>query len=1586
MDTKTGAGQDRLAEAKRKLLEKRLRGELKPVKQAGPELKRYPGGPEYPMSWAQERLWFLDQLEPGNPFYNIPGGTLISARVDVPTLERSFAEVVRRHEALRTVFRLVDGKPMQIVQPPTDFHIPIVDLRGPGGEAVGDDEIRRVINEASTRSFDLQNGPLLTATLFRVSEADFALHINIHHIVTDGWAMPILWRELEEIYAAFSKGKPSPLPELTIQYPDYSQWQREWLSGETLQKQIDYWKRHLEGAPHALEIPTDRPRPAVQTHRGGIHRFVYPASLGERLKALGRTEGASLNMVFMAGFNLLLHRYSGQDDVVVGTLVGNRNRLELEPLIGFFVNSAAVRMHMGGDPTFRALLRQARTAILDADAHQEVPFDMVVDALKVERDPSRNPLFQVMYFHHTFVGMHHLEDAEFASELNLRSLFQETHVSLVDAGSTKFDLTLATIEMEDGMPSMVEYSTDLFDEATIARMLEHLRVLLENAAEHPDAPVSTLSLVSPKERGQLLAWGTNEVEYPRDETLPSLFERRAAERADAVAAEFEDGALTYGELNARANRVARHLVRRGVKPGDRVALATEASARMLTGLLGILKAGAAVVPLDPEYPAERLRFMAGDSGAVAVVTEGALLDLFADRGDLAVVRLDADAAAIDAEDSADLDRLAAPDSLAYLVFTSGSTGTPKASRIAHRGVVRTVVGCDYAPISAEDRVAQQSSLSFDSSIWEIWSALLNGAALVHVGRGYAFTPDAYSEVLREKGITAAFFTTQLFNQLVRMKPDVLKPLKYALFGGEKSDADAARRCLEGGAPGRLVHMYGPSEGTVYATWWPVEGIDPAWTTLPIGGPIANARVYVVDARGELAGVGVPGELCVGGDGVALGYHERPDLTAQRFVPDPFNDRPNARMYRTGDRARWRQDGTLEFMGRFDDQVKVRGYRIEPGEVTAAVKQHPALKDAFVMAREDGAADRMLVGYLVPADGEEAPSVAEIRAFLKERLPDYMIPVAFVTLDALPVAPGGKIDRKKLPAPGGVAADDRAVAAPRNAAEALLASLWAEVLGVEKVGIHDNFFTLGGDSILSIQIIARANEAGLRITPKHVFTHQTIAELASVAGTAGAVDAEQGEVTGPAPLTPVQRWFLAQEHPEPHHFNLTLLFDAPRRVDPALVERVAAALLAHHDALRMRYRRTENGWTQENAPVSADTPFEVIDLSSISVDEREAAFTAKSTDLQSSLDLTDGPLIRFALFDFGADAPQRLLIVAHHIVVDAVSWTFVAEDLEKAYRQLARGEEVKLARKSTSFKRWAERLAEYAGSHMAREEKAFWLAQGGAAAIPVDHPDGSNTEGQAERLSAALGEAETKALLTEVPPVYGTQINDVLLAALARAFRRWTGERSLLVDLEAHGREDLFEDVDTSRTAGWFTAIYPVRLELTEEDAPGEDLKAVKETLRAVPAKGIGFGVLRWLSDDAETRDALAALPAPPVSFNYLGQMDAGGGGASADASDVVFVGTMADTGPARAASGPRPHLLGVDALVTGGQLHVTWTYGTRVHRRETVERLADGFLAELRALIDHCRSPEAGGFTPSDFALADLDQDGLDALMAELGQ
>ncbi|MDB4948388.1 MAG: lgrB [Gemmatimonadetes bacterium] len=1548
---------DTLSEKKRALLEARMRGKAHAPQRREVIARAAGEGPAFPMSFGQERMWFLAQVEPENPMYNVPITITVRADLDVALLERALALVVRRHEALRTVFRMVDGALKQVVMEPFQPRVEVFDVRDRLAAAGGDarDEVLRMAADEGARLLDVGALPLFRVTLLRISAERYAMVITVHHIATDGWSYPLILREMDLFYADLVLGRAHTLPEPALRFVDYAVWQRGWLTGETLDRQVAYWREHLAGAP-SLAVPTDRPRPPVQSYRGTFHNFAIHRELTRALHELGRREAATLNMVMMAAFYALLGRWAGQDDVVVGTLLGNRNRPEIEEIIGFFVNTAALRVRLDGDPTFAEVVRRTRRAVLDADRHQDLPFEKLVDELGLERDPSRHPLFQAMYFHHSYVLSHRPPEEGFQTLLDPQPLHRETGISLIDTGVSKFDLMMCTVELDGALDTLVEYSTDLFDAATIRRFGRHLVALLEQAVASPDAPVSTLSLLTAEERETVLgAWSGQASELPRDASIPALFTEHAAATPDAPAVVFAGERLSYAELDARANRIARRLHTLGVGPGDRVGVAMERSADLIVALLAALKAGASYLPLDPSYPAPRLAFLLADARAAALVVADAVPDALADFAG-PVLSLARDSESIAGEDASPIDATVGADAEAYVVYTSGSTGTPKGVAVPHRAVVRLVRGADFARFAADEVFMQLAPVAFDASTFEIWGALLNGASLA-VHPPHLPAPAELGEFIRANGVTTAWLTAGLFNQVVDADPANLRGLRQLLVGGDVLSPPHVARAMAALPELAVVNGYGPTENTTFTATHAVRREEAEAGTIPIGRPVANTRIYVLDGRMQPCGVGIPGELCAGGDGVAHGYLGAAALTAERFVPDPFAAIPGARMYRTGDRARWNERGEVEFLGRMDEQVKVRGFRIEPGEVESALATYPAVRSAAVVARDDGRG-RRLVAYVVPAGGATVDST-DLRVHLRASLPDYLVPSAFITIDALPLTPNGKLDRAALPAPDSAEPTDAQSsesAAPSTPVEEALARIWAQVLGRERVGVHDNFFELGGDSILSIQVIVRATEAGIRLTPRQIFQHQTVAELAAVAGTAPAVAAEQGTVTGDAPLTPIQQWFFDGDAPDLQHWNMPVLLRATERIDADVLARAVAAIAEHHDALRMRFERGATGWRQWNTDAAEAPPVDVADLSAVPDAELEAAIDCRSAEAQRGLDLARGPLLRVVLFDCGPARPQRVLIVAHHLVMDAVSLPVVAADLETAYQQTAAGDAVRLPAKTTAFRDWARRLADHAGSPELRKEADWWRAAipREVPALPADDAAATDTEVDAEIVSVELTAEETGVLLRDAQAAYGAQMPELLLAGLARAVERWSGASKVLVDVEAHGREELFGDVDLSRTVGWFTAIHPVHLSLEGRAAPADAVRAVSETLRAVPNRGIGFGVLRWLSLEPRVRAALRSLPRAQLSFNYLGQMDA-----AAPAAGSLFAPADEGVGTYRAPAAPRRHRIAVDGGVWNGRLHLSLVYGRRVYRRETMERLADAYTNALRELIAGCAAPDA---------------------------
>ncbi len=1616
-----------------------------------PPIRPVPRDREIPLSFAQQRLWFLDQLAPNSPLYNIPDAVRITGPLDVGVLERSLNEIVRRHEVLRTTFAAVEGRPIQVIAPELHLPLPIVDLRSLP-KARREAEALRLATEEAQRPFDLARGPLIRALLLRLDEEEHIALLTVHHTVSDGWSTGVFMGEMAALYEAFAAGKPSPLPELPIQYADFAVWQREWLQGEVLERQLAYWKEQLAGLPPILELPTDRPRPAFQTFRGDYQTFTLPEELTQAIKDLCQREGVTLFMTLLAAFQTLLSRYSGQDDISVGVPIANRTRAEIEGLIGFFVNTLVMRTKLDGNPTFREVLKRVREVALGAYAHQDLPFEMLVDALQPERDMSHSPLFQVAFALQSTPAR---AVALPRSGLTLEPV--EAH-----SGTAKYDLTLYMDEEGDRLSGSLEYNTDLFDADTIRRMLGHFQTLLEAVVADPDRPIAQLPLLTESEQQQMLVrWNATATDFDHDRCAHHLVEAWAARQPHAIAVTFEDQALSYAELDRRANQLAHHLQKLGVGPESLVGISTRRSPEMVIAILAVLKAGGAYLPLDPTYPPERLAFMLQDA-AVSVLlvdsrgaevaealgneamrgeapgaeadkaprteatealraeatealrneapgAEASLRPQTSDLGPqtaaktpsaktlsatplaakpLTAIRLD-DWSTFAGEPTTPPETSVSPDNLAYVIYTSGSTGKPKGTMLHHRGLCNLTDAQRRAfGIRPGSRILQFSPLSFDASVWETFMALANGATLCLARRETLASAPDLAALLADQAITNATLPPSMLRVLPHQG---LHTLETLISAGEACTPELVERW----SPGRdFFNAYGPTETTVCASMHLCADREPDGP--PIGRPIANATLYILDPNLQPLPVGVPGELFIGGIGVGRGYLNRPDLTAERFIPDPFSDRPGARLYRTGDLVRFRPDGEIEFLGRIDHQVKVRGFRIELGEIEAVLEEHPALREVAVIVREDSPGDRRLVAYVVP-EGETAPGVTELRHFLKEKLPDYMVPSAFVVLEALPLTPSGKVDRKALPAPEQARPDlESDFVAPRTDKEQVLAEIWAQVLGLDRVGVHDNFFELGGDSILSIQVVARANQAGLQLTPRQIFEHPTIAELAAVAGTGRVIQAEQGIVEGPVPLTPIQHWFFEQELPEPHHWNQDLLLEVRQPLDPILLEQAVGHLLAHHDALRLRFRRwgemrergngaTREGaaaWEQVNAGLDDQTPFTWVDLSALPTAEQGETIEALTARLQASLDLTHGPLLRVAYFDLGPDRPARLFIVIHHLAVDGVSWRILLEDLQTLYRQLSRGEPAQLPPKTTSFQHWARRLVEYAQSDEVRQELAYWLEvpSDGAARLPVDYPDGDNTEASARSVTVALSPEETQALLQEVPAAYRTEINDALLAALAQAVAKWTGSSALLVALEGHGREDLFDDVDLSRTVGWFTTLYPVRLDLTGIYDPGEALKAVKEQLRRVPRRGIGYGLLRYLCEDEEVRQQIRALPQPEISFNYLGQLD------QAVPEGSPFGPAPESGGPAHSPRGKRSHRLEINGVIAGGRLQLEWTYSETLHRRSTIERLAQDFLEALRAIIAHCQSPDAVGYTPSDFAEFEWDQEDLDDIMAAISE
>ncbi|HEX6367446.1 MAG TPA: amino acid adenylation domain-containing protein [Longimicrobium sp.] len=1041
-----------------------------------------------PLSFGQQRLWFLNRLQPGSPLYNIPVALRLGP-TDPAVLGRVLDELVRRHESLRTTFAMVDGQPVQVIAPDAGVELALEDLSAVPPEGREAAAAQRAAEDAM-RPFDLGRGPLFRARLLRLSAAEHVLLLCMHHIVSDGWSLNVILREMGAIYPALAVGLPSPLPEPELQYADFAEWQREHLSGDVLRAQLDWWTEQLRGTPAVLELPGDRPRPAVQSFRGGVQPLAVAPAVADGLRAVGRREGATPFMVLLAGFQALLHRYSGQDDLVVATPIAGRNRRQTEGMVGFFVNTLALRARFGGDPTFRELVRQVKETTLGAYAHQDLPFERLVEELAPERSLAHNPLVQVVFsFQAAPPGA------------PLPAVAAPSDTPQFGSGLAKWDLMLFLAETAQGLTGGLEYGTDLFDPPTAERMAAHLQVLLAGAAADPDLPVSALPLLGAAERRTLLgAWAGTDRALP-DTTVDRLFAAAAARTPERTAVLADDETLTYAELDRRSNRIARHLRGAGVRPGVPVGLCLERGAGLAAGVLGVLKSGGVYVPLDPAYPPERLAYMLEDAGVAVLVTRAAHAAALPPHG-ARTLCLDTDAAALAAQDGAALPPAARADASAYVIYTSGSTGRPKGVALDGRGFLNLCLWyVEFCGMTEETRSLLMVPIGFDAALKNVVAPLLVGGAAVLTAAELVDAPAVLS-VIAERGVTTINCAPSLFHPLLdhaaRGNYAALSSMRELALGGEAPQPDRLRPWLtRHDCRCRLLNIYGPTECTDIAaahaaTPAEVEGA----AAVPIGRPIPNVRCYVLDRRMEPQPVGVPGELYVGGVGVGAGYLHRGGLSAAAFVPDPFT--PGGRLYRTGDRARWRADGTLEYLGRLDHQVKVRGVRVEPAEVEAALRRHPALAEAAVVARDDAGGARRLVAYFVARGGDgEAPDPAALRAFLRESLPEPVIPTAFVAMDTLPLTPNGKVDRRALPVVDGARAIARApYVPPRTPDEATLAAIWAEVLRVERVGVNDGFFDLGGHSLLATQVVSRVLDAfGVELPLRYMFERPTVAGLA-----------------------------------------------------------------------------------------------------------------------------------------------------------------------------------------------------------------------------------------------------------------------------------------------------------------------------------------------------------------------------------------------------------------------------------------------------------------------------------------------------------
>ncbi|MFI1016192.1 amino acid adenylation domain-containing protein, partial [Streptomyces sp. NPDC020965] len=1546
-----------------------------------------------PLSYAQRRLWLADSVQEPGTTYNVPFAVRLRGALDVTALATAVQDLVNRHEALRTVFAEHDGEPYQRVLAADEARVPFLVREVPAGRLAAE------ALAACAQVFDLAVDLPLRVTLLKAAADDHVLVLLLHHIATDDWSTGPLLGDLGTAYAARAEGRAPEFTPLPVQYADYALWQRELLGDPTdtaslATRQTAYWRDTLTALPEELPLPTDRPRPAIPTHGGDVVTFEVPEATGRGLARIARETGATMFMVVNAAVATLLHRLGAGDDIPLGSAVAGRDDQALDGLVGFFLNTLVLRADLSGDPTFAELVTRVRDTGLAAFSHADLPLESVAEAVGTTRSHSRSPLFQTMVTYHSV-----------ATEV--RELFGLPAEEIpVEVGGSKFDLEVAFGASEDNgrISGGIRYATDLFDRSTAETLSARLVRLLDAVAADPALPLARVEVMDADERGRVL-YGWNDTARTLDgpATLAGLVAAGAGDlTADALV--FEGERLSRGAFDERVNRVARLLIENGVGPESIVGVALPRSFDLLVAVHAVVRAGGAYLPLDTGLPADRLAFMAETAGPVCVLTDRASLGSLPPGPEPVV--LDAPEvrerlAALPGFEVTDVDRRATllPRHPAYVIFTSGSTGRPKGVLVEHAAIVNRLRWMQGAyRLTPADRVLHKTPAGFDVSVWELFWPLAEGVPLVVARPDGHGDPEYLAGLIREQHISVLHFVPSMLQAFLGEVAVASCPtLRLVVCSGEALSGDLVTRFHASAGHHRvaLENLYGPTEAAVDVT---ATSCPPGTLSAPIGSPVWNTRVQVLDRALRPVPVGVSGELYLAGVQLARGYLARPGLTAERFVADPHGA-PGTRMYRTGDLARWRADGRLDYLGRADDQVKLRGFRIELGEIEAVLAAAPGVAHAVVVVREDVPGVRQLVGYAVPGDGATVDPEA-LRRHTAERLPEYMIPSVFLELARVPLSPNGKLDRRALPAPVAVTSTKPRPTGDESPVETLT-RLMGEVLGRPSAGPDDNFFELGGDSIVSIRLVSQARKAGLTITARQIFQQPTPAGLAAVAkGRTAAPARLVDDGVGPLPLPPIAHWFAGRGGPYAR-FCQARLIRLPAGVRERDLVPALQAVLDHHDGLRQRLTvRREGIWTAETRPrgvIDAGAVLRTVDVTGLDGEALRHLIAAESDRAAELLDPVAGDMVRAVHFDAGPDRPGRLLLVAHHLVVDEVSWQILLPDLRAAWEAVAGGRAPALDPVGTSLRAWTTHLLSEAHSARRVAELEHWLdADVHERTLTARALDPArDTVATARELTVRLAADRTAPLLDTVPAAFHGTVNDTLLTALALAVGDWaarhgrTSAAGLTVELEGHGREqELLPDADLTRTVGWLTSLYPLRLGgggydpaavLAGREDAGAALKAVKELLRAVPDGGVGAGLLRYLN--AGTARLFDRTARPEILWNYLGRQTAtpaaSGWGPAAE-SDVLAV----QPDPATPLSHPLEITAEIENGPDGPELLATLVWAGEALPQDTVGELADGWLSALDALVAWADGGTTGGHTPSDLDLVDLDQDQITMLEA----
>lgn len=1524
------------------------------------EIQRTHRNERIPLSSSQKRLWFLEQLEGPSSNYNIVSAVEILGDFKVNIAEKCLKQIVNRHEVFRTAFKTIDGKPIASLVELNGKIIKTLDLTS----SVNIDGLDQLITNEAIKPFDISEPPLFRFTFIKIKNDKFIFVVSLHHIISDGWSIGILIKEFTEIYEANIHARNPDLEELTIQYSDYAEWHNNELLSERFVRKLEYWKNKLKGVDSIVTFPPDLKRPLEQKHRGDRIYFELDGDLFNKVKEISKNQNVTPYVILLSVYAILLSRYSNQNDLTIGTPIAGRNKKEIEPLIGFFANTVILRIKIDENSSFTEIINNIKDDLVDIFENNDYPFEKLVELVESERNMSYSPIFQTMFaYNDTALESINIEN------IKIKPL-------KIDTNTSKFDLTFEFVERKNDFKVAIEFNIDLYRYETILRLFANFNELLNTCLNNREMNILNSKYISDDEIKLLDEFSTGKSEINNlDENFVSLFEKQALDSADCKAVIFENTSLIYSDLNTNANKIAEYIVSKSenscTSSEKPIGVLLERSVELIETILGILKAGNPYLPIDPEYPQSRIKYIINDSKINFIITQSKFNYLFEEMN-LNVIYIDTEWETINKLSGNNLNRVILPQNLAYIIYTSGSTGNPKGVSIQHSSVINLYNSLNeriYKHFNGNKvNVSLNAPIQFDASVQQLVQ-LLSGHTLVIIPQHVKNDIELFNNYIREKKIDVLdcvptqlklLITSELFDKETR--PAICLP------GGEAIDQNLWNECLSKKST-KFFNMYGPTESTVDITIGEINELN----DIPsLGKCVNNTKIHILDRNLNKVPIGVIGELFIEGTGLACGYFNDPHRTAEVFIPNPFTSELGGRLYKTGDLGKYDHNGNLIYIGRTDHQIKLRGYRIELGEIEANLKKHPLIKDALVVLNKDSA-DKILA-YVM---GEkEKIGTNELKKYLRTLVPEYMIPSGIMFVEKFLLTPNGKVDRNRLPKFEISREElDNKYNEPKTEKEVQLAEILKKLLNIKKVGIEDNFFELGGDSILSIQLVSEARNRGILLKPKNVFQYPTIKGMLTIAEKTKEQKIEIGSLEGEFPLTPIQSWFFEQEFNEPDHWNQSLLLEFEKSFDHSILKKTINFLYDHHDSLRMRFKRKNNKWYQFYSDKEV-LPFEIKTIDFLNKSEIEDEISKEADIIQASLSITQGPLVRFVYIE--TQELNYILIVAHHLIIDGVSWRILTDDLQKIYSQLESGVDLILPQKTSTVGLWSKLLLEYSGSEKTLNDLNFWndqkIKQGDN--IKINEKNIINTQKNADYIDSILVQDYTLKLIKEIPNKYNTDISEFLLTALVRANSNWRGERKLSVTLESHGRENISDKIDLSRTVGWFTSLYPIVLDLQDSINPIDSLKLIKEQLRKIPQNGISYGILKYYNKNININD----LPhLSEISFNYLGQFIL-----DSDAKSRFKINEECK-GIERASLNKRSFQLDFIASIIKSELHIKIIYNQNIWSNNEMNNFVNIFMNELKLLIDISLS-DSGGYTPSDFSNVELEDQDLDNIISEINE